>query len=67
MQAMVAVIDDAGVDAVAKALVAEKLLNRLEGMPTQMTVTADVGDVSNLTPEQREAEMAEIQRKLALG
>jgi hypothetical protein len=64
MAAMEAALDDPEVPAVAKALVAEKLLNRLEGMPTQMTVTADMGDVSNLSAEEREAEMEALERKL---
>lgn len=65
MAAMEAAIDDLNVPAVAKALIAEKILNRLEGMPTQMTVVADMGDVSNLTADERSAEMADLERRLA--
>jgi hypothetical protein len=64
LAAMEAVLDDPDVPAVSKAFVAEKILNRLEGMPTQMTVTADMGDVSNLTADEREAEMEALERKL---
>jgi len=64
MAAMEAVLEDVDVPAVAKALVAEKILNRLEGMPTQMQIVADMGDVSNLTADERAAEMADLERKL---
>ena len=64
LAAMEAAIDDPEVPAVAKAMIAEKILNRLEGMPTQMTVTADMGDVSNLTADERAAEIADLERRL---
>lgn len=64
LAAMEASLDDPDVPPVARAMIAEKILNRLEGMPTQMTVTADMGDVSNLSAEEREAEMEALERRL---
>lgn len=64
MAAMEACLDDPEVPLVSKAFVAEKLLNRLEGMPTQMTVTAKIGDVANMEDDELAAEIDDLERQL---